>query len=135
MLSARLAWSRLAVHVMQLLNWAFQEVKAEMLPLYVGLAWDLLPLLSGSCSSHTLQGACCWLYSQTLYVVHLPVPSTSTVLARGSAVCWVSNALMVAEDTSLGQILVKMLPAPVQASARWCWSARSSWMPTWSLPR
>lgn len=56
MLAARLAWSRLAVHVVQLLNWAFQEVKAEMLPLYVGLAWDLLPLLSSSCSSHTLQG-------------------------------------------------------------------------------
>jgi hypothetical protein len=56
MLSARLAWSRLAVHVVQLLNWAFQEVKPEMLPLYVGLAWDLTPLLSSSCSSHTLQG-------------------------------------------------------------------------------
>jgi hypothetical protein len=56
MLSARLAWSRLAVHVVQLLNWAFQEVKPEMLPLYVSLAWDLTPLLSSSCSSHTLQG-------------------------------------------------------------------------------
>lgn len=56
MLSARLAWSRLAVHGLQLLNWAFQEVKPELLPLYVGLAWDLTPLLSSSCSSHTLQG-------------------------------------------------------------------------------
>jgi hypothetical protein len=58
MVAARLAWSRLAVHVVQLLNWAFQEVKPELLPLYVSLAWDLTPLLSSSCSSHTLQGAC-----------------------------------------------------------------------------
>jgi hypothetical protein len=56
MLSARLAWSQLAVHVVQLINWAFQEVKPELLPLYVSLAWDLTPLLSSSCSSHTLQG-------------------------------------------------------------------------------
>jgi len=56
MLSARLAWSRLSVHVVQLLNWAFQEVKPEILHLYVSLAWDLTPLLSSSCSSHTLQG-------------------------------------------------------------------------------
>jgi hypothetical protein len=79
MLSARLAWSRLAVHVMQLLNWAFQEVKAEMLPLYVGLAWDLLPLLSGSCSSHTLQGACCVLWPACTQPVH----TLSSVLTVG----------------------------------------------------
>lgn len=58
MLSARLAWSRLSVHVVQLLNWAFTEVREDMLPLYVSLAWDLMPLLSSSCSSHTLQGKC-----------------------------------------------------------------------------
>jgi hypothetical protein len=56
MLSARLAWSRLSVHVVQLVNWAFQEVREDMLPLYVSMAWDLMPLLSSSCSSYTLQG-------------------------------------------------------------------------------
>jgi hypothetical protein len=56
MLSARLAWSRLSVHAVQLVNWAFQEVREDMLPLYVSMAWDLMPLLSSSCSSYTLQG-------------------------------------------------------------------------------
>jgi hypothetical protein len=40
----------------QLLNWAFQEVREDMLRIYVSLAWDLMPLLSSSCSAHTLQG-------------------------------------------------------------------------------
>lgn len=57
MLSARLAWSRLSVHIVQLLGWAFQEVRSDMLHLYVSLAWDLTPLLSSSCGAHTLQGA------------------------------------------------------------------------------
>lgn len=56
MLSARLAWSRISVHVVQLLNWAFQEVREDMIQMYVALAWDLMPLLSSSCGSHTLQG-------------------------------------------------------------------------------
>lgn len=56
MLSARLAWSRISVHVVQLLNWAFQEVREDMVQMYVALAWELMPLLSSSCGSHTLQG-------------------------------------------------------------------------------
>jgi hypothetical protein len=46
----------LSVHVVQLVNWALQEVREDMLPLYVSMAWDLMPLLSSSCSSYTLQG-------------------------------------------------------------------------------
>lgn len=56
MLSARLAWSRISVHVVQLLNLAFQEVREDMVKTYVALAWDLMPLLSSCCGTHTLQG-------------------------------------------------------------------------------
>jgi hypothetical protein len=134
MLSARLAWSRLAVHVVQLLNWAFQEVKPEMLPLYVGLAWDLTPLLSSSCSSHTLQGE--------------SVPVTcSRCLGCGplrDCCSFEGGKKQRCEEAEIWTCLGRV-PSDqhatvaavyfMQASARWCLSALSSWMPTGRLPR
>lgn len=101
MLSARLAWSRLAVHVVQLLNWAFQEVKPEVLPLYVSLAWDLTPLLSSSCSSHTLQGVTDCLAAFAAYGCSLHpftlVHSATAVSVLYTIVCvWRSGILCLA---------------------------------------
>eukprot|EP00775_Hariotina_reticulata_P003910 gene3910-4164_t len=82
MLSARLAWSRLSVHIVQLLNWAFQDVREDMLHIYVTLAWDLMPLLSSSCSAHTLQGFCQVVVERAQFLdAHLESAQVMTVLA------------------------------------------------------
>lgn len=56
-LAAQMAWQHVEVHMAQLIWTAEQEVTEDMLPLYVSLIWEMLPLLQGRTSSQNLQGA------------------------------------------------------------------------------
>ncbi|WIA36602.1 hypothetical protein OEZ86_007890 [Tetradesmus obliquus] len=118
MLSARLAWSRLSVHVVQLVNWAFTEVREDMLPLYVSMAWDLMPLLSSSVSSYTLQGFCQVVLERAQFL-DMTLDSAELMMVLGGLLA--ESAALKRADAMLRQALEyfwRELKGPHQAVAR-----------------